>query len=537
MPDFEVRIKTPVELEGAKQLAEYLERARGKAIALGQSTEELDGKLKTVNSAIAGAGEAAKKGAEGTGEFLEGHHGIHAMGHALNEAMPGLMQFTRFLTSGFTTAIGAAVLAFGYLTQKAEEFSKLLDSLDTGAGARGEWAEKLADNIRDAAVEESVFNERMRETIGRQEALSESTDRLIAAQKQQAADSKSVGDAQKELDLARLALAEKLGEVTPDQAVKIRLEIDDAAFKRQLESEKAAVQAELAARQQEFKANENRAPELGGAMDRAGAAALAAGNARDKNAAKLAQDKQDLEQLQEAQKKMNEGIGLGDFMPRWLEKFAQQGSPMDILKSGPDQIAAMIAQKQRAVSQEDGKGTALATAAALAKEQAEKAKSDYEDAAKLSDEILKTVNKLKADLAAATAKNGALENIHQQTGAVAAASADAPNEIARRDALLRRSMMPDRGAGETAAEQSQFNDLSAQAAEAIKNANLNLNHGGVGATGQTSARQLAGLVRTLLEFIKGHPALQSSARDDMQSEIDALRRDLRNSIASQNLNR
>lgn len=410
MPDFQVKITTPVELEGAKALAEQLERQIGRAKALGQAYDELEGKLKTVNSAIEGAGKGAKEG--GLDEAIGGHHGIHAIGHALNDALPGLMQFTRFLTSGFTAAIGVAVLAYSYLSEKVEQFQKQVEDLATGPGARGEWAEKMADNVREAAVEEAVFNERLRETAERQNTLAEETERTIEAQKRQTAAARSVGEAQKELDLARLALREKLGQVSSDEAVRIRLEIDDAAFKRQLEAEKAAIQAELGARQQELAANDNREPALAAAKEQADAKALAAKNAQDKNEAKLAQEKEDLEKAKESLAKSEEILSKphhwGDKADTFMRQQAEQNE-----ETQQNTIGSLTT----AINQQKSKQTALAEAAAVAKEQSEKAKSDYEEAAKLSAEVLKTVEKLKADLAAATAKNDALLSIHNQTSA------------------------------------------------------------------------------------------------------------------------
>jgi hypothetical protein len=67
----------------------------------------------------------------------------------------------------------------------------------------------------------------------------------------------------------------------------------------------------------------------------------------------------------------------------------------------------------------------VAEAAAVAKEQAEKARSDYQDVVKASHDVLEMVNKLKADLAAATAKDDRLQEIHDQTSAVRAATARA----------------------------------------------------------------------------------------------------------------
>jgi hypothetical protein len=397
--EYQIGIKTTADSAGIKEAKDGLK-------GVGQAAEEL--------------GASAKKGGEGVEEMVGGHHGIHAIGHALNEAMPGLLQFTRFLTSGFTAAVGGALLAFEFLKGKIEDFNKALDELNTGPGARGEWAEKIADNTRAAAVETAVFTERLRELQERQDGLAQSTDRLIATQHSHASDAQSLANAQKELQLAQVALAEKLGEITPEQAVLIRLQIDDAAFKREIEAKKAEIQAELSARQQELNANENREPQLRAAKERADAAALAAENAQAKNSSKLEQDKKNLADIQEAQKKNEEWLlghagPMSEYGPDRLEKHTRE-------KAG-ESFERQIAGLSTSIHQEEVKAPPLAATAAVAKQQAEAAKADYEEAAKLSHDVLETVNKLKADLAAATARNDALENIHRQTSQVQAASA------------------------------------------------------------------------------------------------------------------
>src|ERR1700733_5711373 len=105
--EFLIKIKTALEDAGIKATAEQLNAVANAAKNANAAMGEVGA---SAGKGLEGIGESAKKASEGTGELLEGHHGIHAIGHALNEAMPGLMQFTRFLTSGFTAAIGAAVL-------------------------------------------------------------------------------------------------------------------------------------------------------------------------------------------------------------------------------------------------------------------------------------------------------------------------------------------------------------------------------------------------------------------------------------------
>ncbi len=107
------------------------------------------------------------------------HIRANATLHALNELFPGLAQFARFLTNGFTAAVGAALIAFEYLKDKTEEFIKVIDELNSGPGARGEWAEKMEDNMRSAGTEAAAFEEHIRQITAAQQTLQQVTDELI----------------------------------------------------------------------------------------------------------------------------------------------------------------------------------------------------------------------------------------------------------------------------------------------------------------------------------------------------------------------
>jgi hypothetical protein len=325
------------------------------------------------------------------------------------------------------------ILSDGTGFQSNEQaFKKFLQDIDTGPGARGEWAERIRDNTREAAIATAVFNDRLEAAAKAQESLSKVTDRLIAIQKEQASAAKEVGDAQKELELARLELAEKLGQVTPEQAVKIKLEIDDVAFRRQLEAEKAAIQAELSARQQEWQANEQRGPGLAQEKDRLAAASLAAKNAADANAAKLKQDEENLKAAQDVLAKADERLlqphHFGDRADTAARQYAETAS-----RQAQEQIGLL----NRSIQQEKGKQAPLETAAALSKEQFERAKKNYEDAAELERETERTIADLTAKLAAQTAKADTLAAIHGQTTATkmsAASIPHAPEDIAAQNA-------------------------------------------------------------------------------------------------------
>ena len=112
MPDSEDKITTPVELSGAKQLAEQLEKEIGKTKALGKDFSDLQNQLESTQTAIAGADKSALEGEQSFKLFGKGADEAHAAIHGLAEAVPGLGRIVRFMANGFTASIGMIVLAF-----------------------------------------------------------------------------------------------------------------------------------------------------------------------------------------------------------------------------------------------------------------------------------------------------------------------------------------------------------------------------------------------------------------------------------------
>lgn len=552
MADFEIKITTPAELSGAQASLLSLQGQIEATKLLGKSVDELVEKEQKLRQAIIQAqlnditgkggqaakemeevGEAAKKGAEGVGELVGGHKGIHAIGHALNQAIPGLQMFTRFLTSGFTAAIGAALLLYEQINSKIEDFNKALEALDTGPGARGEWAEKLAENMRDSHVAADVLVHDIQRILDAQESVAQSTDALIQRQHQQAEAANTVADAQHELEEARVALAERLGEITPEQAIRIRLEIDEEDFRRKQEAKIAGIKAELQARQQEQTS-------LGGhggaldqdqqAVDRARAAATTAQNAKDKNDLMIKQARENIEHLKQKQEENQKWI---DENPDdWGHKL--EGPERRLREQANINYQNQIGGLKRTIDQGEGKSTGLNEAAENAKKDLEEATDKWKEDAKSTHELNKTIDNLTASLAGAQAESAALIRFHNQAAETRAATQNAPQEIARRNVLLRRAMEPDQGAGEVETERTNFNDLSQQAADAMNQANSASRHHGYGAP---AVGDLVALVQKLTAFLAEHPALQPAAHDDMQQEIDMLKQDISNLTSQININR
>ena len=119
--NFQVQITTPVQLEGAKQLADQLEKDIGKAKALGQATEELEAKLKTVQGAVENAAPAAhkleishrelKESVRGAANAFGGFGEVGMLLSGPTAAVFALIQLVEVLRERFAALMEAAVQA------------------------------------------------------------------------------------------------------------------------------------------------------------------------------------------------------------------------------------------------------------------------------------------------------------------------------------------------------------------------------------------------------------------------------------------
>jgi hypothetical protein len=131
MPDFQIKISTPVELEGAKALADQLEKDIGRAKALGEATEELEAKLKRVQGAVENAAPAAHK--------LEiEHRELKESVRATGRAFGGLGEVGMLLSPvtavvyGLVAAVEALKEHFTLLTEAALESAKATEEIRQG---------------------------------------------------------------------------------------------------------------------------------------------------------------------------------------------------------------------------------------------------------------------------------------------------------------------------------------------------------------------------------------------------------------------
>lgn len=417
-------------------------------------TEKEGDALEKTAADLKDVGKHAQTGAEGMKLFGRNTHEVHAALRVLNEAIPGFEMLARFLSNRLTLLMGMGGAAIAYVKGKCDDLNKALDDLNASPGARGEWAEKLEKQALDSAVAFNVWKDSIDRIVKAHETLQQLTDRSIAADRERITTQKAIGDAQRQLDEARLQLAEKLGQVTPEQAIKIRLEIDDAAFKRDLEAKAAEIQAEIGQRTQEVNKNNLLFPQKEKAVVDTQIAADDAAEAKTKNDEKLAQDKKNLEESRERQKKAQEIVDAMNSDPATRRGMAEMAG-LGLSGIDPDTQKYNAAQKaveeesrrqgslRRAIGQEQGKQPDLDTAAETTKADAADAKAKYEAAVKLDQESRQKIADLKNDLARERAKNTALENLHNQTSAAQAHSQqinDAHNAVTQANEVAKRAL-------------------------------------------------------------------------------------------------
>ena len=441
MPDFDITIKTPAELAGAIAAADALERDIGKAKALGQEFGALEAKLQKVRQSIADSKVPTEDAAGATEKLALSHRQLHGV---LEQVAPGLAGIARFLTSGFAMAAGGAILLFQHFNQKLQDFNDFLDSIGNSANARGEWADKMREGLEKAGVEAAVYEHHLDTIAEAQQSLEKLADRALARDREKLASDNAIATAQRELAEARLQLAVKLGQVTEEQAIKIKLDIDEQFFKQQLQAKVAGIQAEINARTKQQAATIDQGFTAGERLPALKAAADAAGQAKIKNDEKLAQDKNNLDESVANQQK---AIGVVDKLQgkgAWGGNWDKSDPQYWELKAAQEQVESEGRRQgalKAALTQGRAQQPGLDTAAATTKADYDAGKAKYEELIKSNAALTSQLADLNAKLAGTTAENKTLADLHNQTAAANAAAAapaafehDVDTQIAKADA-------------------------------------------------------------------------------------------------------
>ncbi len=381
-----------------------------------KSLEGVEGATKNLNTALG-------EGKEKLGMFGASTHEVHSALRLLNDAMPGVEQMARFLSNRLTVEMGVGALAISFLKGKIDEMNKALDELQSSPGARGEWADKIKEKLEASAVSLAVWEAGIERIMKAQQSLQQLADRSLAVDRENITAQNELAQAQKGLAEARLELALKLGQVSPEQAVKIRLEIDDTAFKQQLEVKQKEIAAELDVRNTQFQNLDLLMPQRGRAVETTKAAADAAATAKTKNDEKLAQDKKNLDASIEAQRKAQEIVDSLEGKGMWGGNYDKSDPQYYALQAAKEKVESegrIQGNLKKSIGQETEKRPGLDTAAETSKSDYEEAKRKYEEAMKSQHDLETKITNLQQDLAAEKSKTATLEKIHADTGAVKA---------------------------------------------------------------------------------------------------------------------
>lgn len=348
---YKIQIKTEADTSGAQKEADALKK-------VGAAAKDAAAELKKVSTGVSAdalgehnvgwqaenlkeVGKGAEKAEEGFRVFGKGAHEAHAALRVLNDAIPGFEMMSRFLANGLTATMGIAALVIANLKSKLDDLTKALDDLKASDGARGEWVEKLKEQAEESTVAFNVWEDHLDRVVQAEQTLQEVTDRGLAQARSRLGTESEIGAAQKALAEAKLALAEKLGQVTPEQAIKIRLEIDEAAFKQQVEAKVKEIEAEINARGIEQDKNEYRQDQLSRNVDSTKSTADSAAAAKTKNDANLAQDKKNLADAIEEQKKAQEIVDSLEGKGAWGGNWDKSDPQYYQLKSAKEKVEAM----------------------------------------------------------------------------------------------------------------------------------------------------------------------------------------------------
>lgn len=411
--EYEIGIKTTAETSGAKQTEEALKET-------GKTAESTSEKLQDTGNKARQTGE---KGEEGFKIFGRGAHEAHAALDALGQAFPGVGEMARFLMNPITAAIGGAIFIFGKFKEAIQETNKALDDLANSPGAQSEWIDKSKKAAMDADVAFEVWEDTLNRMADAAERLHRSIGDLIDHQNFGIQAAGQIAEANRAVETAKIDLAVKLGQITQEQAIKIKLQLDEAAFKQQAEMKIKEIEAEINARTREASQATDNTRGLGEKVNQTDAAARAADQAKIRNDGKLEQDKENLkrsqEELEKAQKTIEDLEGKGT----WGGHYDPSDPQYYTLKAAKNTVESELKRQgmlRHSIQQEEEKQPGLDVAAQTSKAAAENARKQYEDSQKEMLEARSQIAKLQEDLQAEKTKAAKLEALHNQAAEIRA---------------------------------------------------------------------------------------------------------------------
>jgi len=258
MPDNQVEIvfRTTAELQGALAAQAELEKTRGKLLALGKDTLEVDAQLARANQLVAQAPpemlQAAQleEQAEGFGKLTLRGREFHHVLHEVSSTSPAAGAALRAFVNPASAALFGLVLAVRAVHEAWKEYQKSLE-----LGGKWEDLSKVTDAqaaaFNEASSSADAFARKLTEVTAEEQKLKQATEESIALIQERAREE----DAERSADLAQkkaeIDAKRKAGIIDEVEALKEKNELENQFAREKVERENKAAQDVIAARQQQ----------------------------------------------------------------------------------------------------------------------------------------------------------------------------------------------------------------------------------------------------------------------------------------------
>jgi hypothetical protein len=244
----EILFKTRAELEGALAAQRELEKTRGKLLALGQSTAEIDKQLAGARNVIATAPAALTAGLEDSARAADhstlSHRELHRIIHAIGHESPLMGQALRLAINPIAGALIGGVLAAKALK---DAFSELEKHNEIGGKFEGFGAvvDAQVKALQEAGLAAVAYERSLAGVVDQSKKLTDITALAIDLEKEQARHQDEQRSAELALTKARIDAAEKSGQLTSAEAVQGRAAAEEAYARQKISSEAEVARAIL----------------------------------------------------------------------------------------------------------------------------------------------------------------------------------------------------------------------------------------------------------------------------------------------------
>lgn len=258
MPDNQVEIvfRTTAELQGALAAQAELEKTRGKLLALGKDTLEVDAQLARANALVAQAPPEMLQAAQleeqaaGFGKLTLHGREFHHVLHEVSSTSPAAGAALRAFINPASAGLFGLVLAVKAVHEAWKEYQKSLE-----LGGKWEDLSKVTDAqaaaFNDASSSADAFARKLTEVTAEEQKLKRATEDNIALIQERAREE----DAERSSDLAQkkaeIDAKQKAGLLDEVEALKAKNGLENQFAREKVERENKAATDVIAARQKQ----------------------------------------------------------------------------------------------------------------------------------------------------------------------------------------------------------------------------------------------------------------------------------------------